>query len=490
MKLNKLLLSLSLAGLTFSPAVGQESTSSSTKHIGDGPAANVRTLGAEFEEALHSDVSSAGGVPRDTSSVQLASTRSISDAGVATVKHRVLSDSGASFAHTSDMAILAPTTMASHASDCTSCESLGCDGDCDSACGGGGGGMAKSNFFFGAEFLLWFTEDLHSPALVTSAPTGVLPRLGTPGVQTVFGGPDGIDMGVVPGFRTEFGMWIDNAKKAAVMGRAYGFSQNVSYQNSDTGANVSLGNPFFNPNTPGEDALLTAFMTPVGGRAWEGDISVRADVDLLGTEGSLKVLLTEGSGARFDLIGGYTYNRLISSLDIASRSTNFLVGDLIADGTVFDTRDVFATENEFHGGHLGLLSSVTRKGLTLSTLAKVSAGNMRNSSEISGYEIATLNNVSTPTAGGLYSQPSNIGRTSENNFSFITELGVKLGFNLNEKIRANVGYSMMYWSSAAMAGDQIDRVIDLTGALGRPARNLVTDGFWAQGLDFGFVYNY
>ena len=490
MKLHRLLLSLSLCGLTFSQAAAQDTTQQSSRSIGDSAQVRTRSIGDATAQPY---ATTAGHVQTHAANpqVSLTSSRSISDSG-ATTGHRLISD-GPDYAHAMDMGILAPTaTAASHTSGCTSCDTSSCDGGCDGL--GILGRIKNSDVWMNTELLLWFTENQPAPPLVTTSAQGVLPVYNGAGVTTAFGGPGGIENGLIPGFRTEIGKWLDCDEKIGVSARAYGFTEDENYTATSNGS-TSIGIPFFNVNAGvlAEDAYLVAFTNGLGQPVSSGTVWARSDLDLIGLEGSARYLIARGSGSRFDFITGYTYNRLTSSLSVRTQSTDLFTGNLIADGTVFDILDQFSTENQFHGGHLGLLSSVTRKGLTLSSLAKVSMGNTRSTGDIFGSTITTPPaGAATGAAGGTFARASNIGpMTSVDNFSFISELGIKLGANLNENVQATVGYSLMYWSSVALAGDQMDRVIDPAGAVNRPVHNgIVTQGMWAQGIDLGLIFNY
>jgi hypothetical protein len=207
-------------------------------------------------------------------------------------------------------------------------------------------------------------------------------------------------------------------------------------------------------------------------------------------EGSLRLLLGRSSDHRVDLIGGYTYSNLESSLGLNTTSVDLFTGNIIPNGTVFDTRDLFETENEFHGGHLGILSSVVRNRLSLSTLAKISFGNMSQSSNIQGSTTESFDGMSSTTSGGIFSQDSNIGRLEQDTFAFIPELGVKLGYDVTQNLQATVGYTFVMWSSVALAGEQMDRTVDLVQATTRPAPALIDSSFWMQGIDLGLNYRF
>jgi hypothetical protein len=486
MKLRKVLLSLSLAGICFSQVSAQDTSRSSRgRHIGDPQPSAMNAVSTASGSRTISDSSTV--MPASTES----GSRTISDKS-----GRSISDAGVGYATTSvEMSLIAPTAASFSRGGCDGgCDTCGegiISGGCDGACDAIGGGACNS-MWFSAETLLWFTNGGSTPPLVTTAPQGVFPVYGGTDVQTAFGGPDGIDQGMFVGFRLEAGTWIDDRQKIGVSGRVFGFDTNEEYSLASDGS-TSIGIPFFNSNAAvlDEDAYLVAFTaagpTPVSA----GNVFVRSDLDLISAEGSIRALLAGSGGNRVDLLAGYTFARVRSSLTVNTQSENLFTGDLIPDGTIFDTNDLFETTNEFHGAHLGLLSTITRKGLSLITLAKVSFGNMRQTGQISGSTTETFGGASSTTAGGIFSQPSNIGTLGVNNeFAFIPELGTKLAYDVNDQLKATVGYTFLYYSSVALAGEQVDRSVDLTGTGTRPTANFVDGSLWTQGIDLGMIYSF
>jgi hypothetical protein len=456
MKMKNVLLSLSLAGLCLSQASAQ---APSARHIGDGDSM-----------AMNADSSDQRPSAFRSSTARLASQ-----------------------ATTLDYEMLAPTaaSYASSSSGCgTGCSGSSCDGSCNSVnCAGGTGSKSWLN----AEALLWFAKGQNSPVLATTSAEGVLPTAGAAGVTNAFGGGDGLDAGLLPGFRLSGGMYIGECDKVGIGGRAYGIFSNANEYNATSNGSTSLGVPYFNLALvpPANDAYLVGFninpATPVSA----GSIAARSDLDMIGTDASIHLLLGRSKNHRVDLVGGYSYNKLKNSISLYTQSTNLFTGDLIPDGTVFETNDLFAVENVFNGGHIGVLSSVVQSRVTLSTLTKVSFGNMRQSGEITGSTIQSGGGgPTTGFAGGLFAQTSNIGTFSRDTFAFIPEIGVKLGYTIRPNVQLTVGYTMMMWSSVGLAGEQMDSALDLTQASARPSHTLRDSTFWMQGVDLGLGWTY
>jgi hypothetical protein len=343
--------------------------------------------------------------------------------------------------------------------------------------------------WFNAESLLWFSKSMSTPALVNLSDFGVLPTTGAAGVQTVFGGGEGIDYGIIPGFRISGGMYLGPDQKIGIGGRGYGlFNASDSYSRRSDGSggadNPTLGIPFYNLFNNTEDAYLVAFRDG-NPPDIDGVVEARSDLDMYGADGSLYVLLARSDSVRMDLLGGYTFNILKSSVTVDSNSNQvppFLLANRI-------TSDLFETKNVFNGGHLGVLSSVNRSRLSFSTLGKVAFGGMQQSGAVRGYSDID----GTVLGAGILTQPSNIGTFTRDTFAFIPELGVKLGFAARENVQFTVGYSLMMWSGVALAGSQIDTAVDPTqlvfpNAGTRPQPLFVEDTFWMQGVDLGLNF--
>jgi len=347
---------------------------------------------------------------------------------------------------------------------------------------------ARKNGWFSAETLLLFAADRTSPALVMVADDGVNPLEG----DVAFGGD--LSSGVIPGYRVSAGFYLDPCQRLGVGARVFGtIDRDNDYSIASADGTTSIGVPFFNPGLlpdPGQDAFVVAGNLPNGDPISTGGVRASESLSMVGAEGSGYVLLSRGCSHRFDLVAGYTFNQLRNSIDQSFQSTNLLTGDGIVDGTVFQYQDRFATDNRFSGAHLGVLSSVVRNCVSLTTLAKVSFGNMRNRTTVNGSSTTTVPNEAPVTGDGFFARNSNIGTITNDRFAFLPELGIKMGYAFRPNMELSLGYTLLMWSSVALAGDQIDPVIDSTGISGRPAPSNRTSAFWMQSIDLGASWSY
>lgn len=136
---------------------------------------------------------------------------------------------------------------------------------------------------------------------------------------------------------------------------------------------------------------------------------------------------------------------------------------------------------------------------------KVALGNNHETSNING--VTTVTNgafgfVSGGTPGGIFAQPSNIGRHSRDMFAVVPEVNFKVGYQMGQHVRPFVGYNFLYLSEALRPGDQLNRNINPTtnfpffvppgSATGAPSPlpGFRGSDFWAQGVNFGIEIRY
>ncbi|MBX3422437.1 MAG: BBP7 family outer membrane beta-barrel protein [Pirellulaceae bacterium] len=393
-----------------------------------------------------------------------------------------------------DLSVIAPSAQNYTPYDLSS-QSIGGCAQCTSDCGSGGLGCGRygcaipSCGWLSAETLLFFAADRQSPPLVMTAQDGVNPLDG----QVAFG--QTFESGVLPGFRVSAGRYLGSCGRLGVGARAYGIFDDRNDYSITSDGSTSVGVPFYNPLlTPnaGTDAFIVAGNLPNSDPISTGSLQAGERLSMIGAEASGYVLLSRTACHRFDMVAGYTYNQLRNSVFQNFVSTNLFDGDGIVDGTVFQYNDRFATENQFNGAHLGVLSSVVRKRVNLSTLAKVSFGNMRTRTQISGSGSTTVpgNPPDVDQHAGFFARASNIGNQEDNRFAFIPELGIKLGYCVRPNVQLSVGYTLLMWSSVGLAGQQIDPVVDTLDQTGYPRQLNQLSAYWMQSVDLGLTWSY
>ena len=182
---------------------------------------------------------------------------------------------------------------------------------------------------------------------------------------------------------------------------------------------------------------------------------------------------------------------------------------LKTDGSInlngYYTTDSFRTFNQFNGGELGLVERWWKDRWSLQVLGKAAIGATQIGTGIGGSTTTTKIepiggvDVETPVTSvgsGVLAQPTNAGNTKAY-FAGIGELGITADYALFSQFRVNVGYSLIYWTTVARVGDQVDPSVNPTQFGGNPlvgpaapTLNLSTTGFWAQGVNVGFEYQF
>ncbi|MEO8272244.1 MAG: BBP7 family outer membrane beta-barrel protein, partial [Aureliella sp.] len=113
---------------------------------------------------------------------------------------------------------------------------------------------------------------------------------------------------------------------------------------------------------------------------------------------------------------------------------------------------------------------------------------------INGSTSTTVNGTTTNATGGLLAQRTNIGSYERNQFTMVPELGATLGYQVTQRLRATMGYSLVYMGNVVRPGDQVDLNVNpnllppenvpFTGPL-RPQFHFVETDYLIHGLNFG-----
>jgi len=336
-------------------------------------------------------------------------------------------------------------------------------GDCNCLACRNSDGITR--LFGGAEYLHWWNKGRTLPPL---ASTGLVPP-----ATVLFGGDVGDDL--KSGFRFTAGMWIDDCETHAVVVRGFGSGGDRTQFNGigDAGGST-LAVPFFDLFSNSNGALSVN----VGGDA--GTITAEASNDVLGGDAYFRTLVGEGNGYRLDLLGGYQMTRINDDLVFNTTSTN-----------PFTTSDLFDVSNEYHAAEFGLMAEVYEGCTTLQFMGKCGVGNMRQTVGIAGN--SSLAGI--PQTGGLFARPSNIGFYRRDRVAWSPEASVKLIAAIRENISVTVGYTFMYWTNVALAGDQVNTQVNSTALFNGGGTDGTTfafrdTDFWAQTIDIGLMVGY
>jgi hypothetical protein len=138
-----------------------------------------------------------------------------------------------------------------------------------------------------------------------------------------------------------------------------------------------------------------------------------------------------------------------------------------------------------------------RGHLNLDVLSKLALGFTHESIDIRGQTSTTAPGVG-PDPVGFFAQTGNSGRTTHDEFAVVPQVQVRLSYDLTSWFRVYGGYELLYLSSVALAGDQLDRNINVSYIPGfgpstgvnAPLRNDHRSDFFAHGVTFGFELSF
>jgi hypothetical protein len=343
---------------------------------------------------------------------------------------------------------------------------------------------------------LWALKGQSLPALLTTSPPGTPLRnagiIGVEGTSVVFGNQK-VDDDLRSGARFTAGYWLDECQTIGIEGNFFFLEREGSSFFASTNGNTILARPFFNTleNTP--DSLLIGFPTGLNAVAGTFHASTFSSFDGFDVYARYNVLC--GCCCRVDLLAGYRFLRLHEGLGIDETEISINPSSPIF-GTVFNLSDRFTTKNDFNGGEIGLLAEYRHCGWYVQGLGKVALGSNSRSVDING---TTLQNGQLLPPGGFLALTTNGGHHSDNKFSVVPEVGVRLGYQVTEHLRAFVGYSFLYWTNVVRPGDQVDLNVNAfflpnsgvtpTGPV-RPAFAARSSDIWVQGVNFGVEFRF
>jgi hypothetical protein len=327
--------------------------------------------------------------------------------------------------------------------------------------------------------------------------------LDSPLTSVLFGGTT-VGTGARSGVRGQAGYWFGDCHLLGVEVGGFYLGDRTTNFNAVSMGDRFLGRPFFNPVAGRQDVELTAaqLQATVGGTAvpvflLTGGINVHTSSKFWGYDVNLRSNWLCGPCFYVDALLGYRGLGLDESLDITETVLTNPLSTLAPAGTTTNVlSDHFAVQNRFYGAQVGLDSYWALGGRwSMGLWTKFAMGTTQQLVTISG---STITNVQGPTQvlpGGLLAQPTNSGRFSRDAFTVVPEVGVNLGYQITNNLRATLGYNFLYWSDVARPGDQVDLAVNpnqlrvprpspLTGPPS-PALSFHSSGFWAQGLTAG-----
>jgi hypothetical protein len=353
------------------------------------------------------------------------------------------------------------------------------------------------------------------PGITATNPTAN-PNLGRSDTVILFGGNQ-LGTGTESGARFSVGYWFfdDHALGIEVGGFFLGENRD-HFAVSSTGTPI-IGIPFNNVlnnppvSVPGETAQAVAFNLPGPLGQLGGNLDILHKTNFWGAEVNLRTNCLCCCNGYLDFLLGFRELGLDDSLTLSEQLTvirDRTVTDpttgamtTVPAGTTINGQDKFSTTNRFYGVQVGLDGEWQFwDRWSLGARAKVGIGPTQQTVDIQGSRVINVPGAAPMVSyGNLFSQPSNIGRYTRDMFSVVPEVGVTLGYQLTDHIRATAGYNFLYWNNVVRAGGQINRNVNaaFTGnpqpgsaTPNQPAFSFNNTDTWAQGASLGLEFRW
>ncbi len=361
----------------------------------------------------------------------------------------------------------------------------------------------RSDSWAWKEYLMWWVKDGPAPPpMATQAPASspaLLPGvLGQPDTTVLLGGAK-TDQRIQSGGRFTFGRWLNAAPCIGVEG-SYLFlgKQNRSSSVANDGSSF-LTNPFYDM-APGMTGPSANYLTAPG-PGNSGTATLTTSHQLQGAELNGVVLLKEDCVQTWSLLAGYRFLYVNEGLSFATTQNDDVS---YFPGQFVNTFDQFSTRNYFHGGQIGVRGEWNRGRWFFGSTLKMAFGATHEVLRIQGASTTNtgpnyLTQIPVTTGpGGIYAQPTNIGRYDRDRFAVLPEVTLRVGLQVVAHLRVFVGYNFLYLSQLARPGNQIDGAVNSTQLISfnglpsgpligaaRPAAHLNSSSYWAQGFNIG-----
>ncbi|MEO1528350.1 MAG: BBP7 family outer membrane beta-barrel protein [Planctomycetota bacterium] len=401
------------------------------------------------------------------------------------------------------------------------CDAVGCDaiGSCGPDCGCSMCGEIPSgrawrpaltlslpqDGWVSLEAIHYWQDGMDLPPLLTTSPTGTARAdagiLTRPATSTLFGG-EPIFEDAFDGLRLRFGFWLDRCHTYGVGGEFFGLNrEDLRFTATSTGDPI-IARPFFNTLTGLADSELVAFPGVVSGTA-----TISAYSELTGGSFYLRALRCCDEGCREWLFCGcnghyctrsefrigYRYLELEEGVGIREEL-------VVPDPGSFDIIDQFDTRNQFNGLDLAWSHRLVRGYWNLDGLVRIAVGNNNQTVTISGsQEITDATGTTETFDSGILAASSIVGTYEQDEFSVVPEIGVTLGYQLTNHLKASVGYTGIYWSNVVRPGQHIPTMLNpeliepaitpLT-ADAMPQFAFDTTDYWVHGVTYGLEYRW
>ena len=362
----------------------------------------------------------------------------------------------------------------------------------------------RPQFWFGAEYLMWWQKGQSVPPLVTTSPNSITPAiaagvLGQPNTSNLY---DQIPNPMRSGGRFTFGTWLPNCCNLGIEASFFFLLRQDDTTLFGSNGDPQIALPFVNvAGVPRQASELVSINRPndgVNSVVQFGTASVHSYSQIWGGDINLRKKWLCGPNYWVDFLAGYRHLNLSEGIDINETFATSQFGTAPSN-FAFQGHNGFYTRNEFNGAQIGLDGECrfwNRMFFGMNT--KLAMGSVYQIVNIQGSQTILTGPLAGTYPGDLYASPTNMGRYTASRFAVVPEVGLKLGYNISDHCRIYVGYNFLYLSNAVRPADQIDTRVNpnynfppVSNVGPRfPAVLFKTSDYFAQGVTFGFQYRW
>jgi hypothetical protein len=318
-----------------------------------------------------------------------------------------------------------------------------------------------------------------------------------PGVAVLLGGGE-VDTNPNTGFKLTGTYRVDRLWGIELIG-FYIPTRSTTSSVSSTGqpGSIDLYLPFFDVTRGAENITEISYWP-----TYRGSAQATLSNNLGGGEINATWSLPAQDALEVNLIGGFRFLQLRETYTINTSSPY----NPPNPADIWNTTDSFGARNRFYGLQLGARLAYDQGPWVGWMNAKVALGTMQQRISINGcLQTNDYNDYGATQIfpGGYFALPTNSGDHSHNAFAAVPEIAFNLGYRLNPQATVYLGYALLYATSVARPGDQINRNINPTMTVSygndppvkpsgplQPTFAFNTSDFWAQNLSIGFAYRF
>lgn len=363
-----------------------------------------------------------------------------------------------------------------------------------------------SRLWLSGEYLLWWVKSgpLTAPLITTGPITAALPgAFGDPSTRLVLGLTN-FDYPAMSGVRVGAGYWLDPEQTVGVEVRGFLLDKKTTTLSASSNAagNPALIMPILNVATGAFERFTIAESD-----LRTGHVDIPSTTRLWGAEANGVFALPRGANVKLAALAGFRYLDLRETMDVIQNSTALPFGDVVFGGldvlapSNVVVVDSFRTRNQFYGGQIGGRADVTYGKLFGGVSAKFAFGDNHQVIDNAGSSTLTIPGARITAAGGRLVAGSNMGHFTQEHFSFVPEVEVKVGYQVTQQLKAFVSYNFLYWTNVVRPGNQVDQFVDkraiptsesfVPGFVGmQPSVPFRQSDFWAQGVTFGLQFDF